>query len=107
MVYKILNIKTLNTYPIVLKNIRITSAPPIHVPIELPRFANITTSNTLVTLFLQNPFKLNISSERFSKSSTLGFLIRASTIPANQPAAKNGFNDVIGAAKNAVKIDMI
>src|SRR5699024_8447251 len=54
------------------KNKRSTSAPPINVPIELPKFASTTISNMRVTLLFQKPFTLKTSSERFSKSATLG-----------------------------------
>lgn len=37
-------------------NNRMTSAPPINVPSELPRFAKRTTSKTRVTLLCQKPF---------------------------------------------------
>ena len=87
------------------KKSRITSAPPTSVPIVLPTFANMTTSKTFVTLFFQNPLKLNTSSASVSKSLTLGFLIKASTNPANQPAASNGFKEEMGATTKAVKMD--
>lgn len=81
-----------------------TSAPPMKVPSELPRLASTTISNTRLTLFRQNPFKLKTSSDSVSKSLTLGLRIYACAKPANQPAASKGFNEVIGAAINAVKM---
>src|SRR5690625_1440000 len=64
----------------------------------------ITTSRILVTLLCQNPFTLCTSSDKLSKSLTYGFFKYACTIPANQPDANNGFNDVNGAAIKAVII---
>ena len=81
------------------------SIPEISVPIVENRFANITTSKVLVTRFFQNPFRSAVSILKSSKSLTLGFLIEASTIPANHPEASKGFNDVIGAAIKAVRTD--
>lgn len=53
-------------------NKRMTSAPPINVPSELPKFASTTTSKTRVTLLFQKPFRLKTSSDKLSKSLTLG-----------------------------------
>src|SRR5690625_352910 len=83
------------------KNKRTTSAPPIKVPILLPKFAKRTTSNIRVTLLFQKPFTLYTSSARLSKSATLGFRKYAWTIPAKNPAARNGTVEVIGAAIKA------
>ena len=80
------------------------SNPEINVPILEKTLANTTINKILVTLFFQNPFNVFVSSPRFSKSLTFGFLIIASTIPANQPAANNGLSDVIGAITKAVRI---
>jgi len=89
---------------IVSINIFITLAPPIKVPRELPRLARATINSILVTLFRKKSLKVIIS-PKFSKSSTLGFRIMASTIPANQPAASRGFKELTGATKNAVRIE--
>jgi len=51
---------------------RTTSAPPMIVPIEPPKFAKVTINRIRVTLLFQKPLRLNTSSERFSKSLTLG-----------------------------------
>src|SRR5690625_3131992 len=64
----------------------------------------MTTSKTRVTLFCQKPFTLYTSSDNSSKSTTLGLLTYAWTIPATQPAARNGFSEVMGAAKTAVRM---
>ena len=74
------------------------------VPKELPRLVKATTKSILVTLLRKKSLKVVIL-PRSSKSSTLGFLTIASTIPANQPAASNGFKEVMGAARNAVRIE--
>src|SRR5690606_3526673 len=57
------------------KNKRTTSAPPIKIPKVVPRLDKTIISKILVTLLFQNPFKLKTSSERFSKSATLGLRI--------------------------------
>ena len=71
------------------------------------RFANITTIRVFVTRFFQKPFKVAVSCAKSSKSFTFGFLIVASTIPANQPGANRGLSEVIGEATIAVRIDNI
>ena len=77
----------------------------MNVPMTLPMFANTTTSNTFVSLFVHQPFAVFKSSFNASKSFTLGLRIIASVSPANHPAAKSGFKELIGAARNAVRID--
>ena len=91
---------------ILRKDLKIPS-PEMKVPIVEKTLAKITTRRILVTPFFQNPFIVLVSSERSSKSLTLGFLIIASTMPANQPAAIRGLSEVIGAAMKAVMIERI
>ena len=86
-------------------NLLTTSIPDMNVPIEEKRFANTTTRSVLVTLFFQNPFRLAVSSAISSKSFTFGFLMLASTIPANHPDASKGFRDVSGAMTKTVTMD--
>lgn len=78
--------------------------PPKKVPMELPILANMTTKRILVILFFQSPFIVFKSSAIFSESLTVGLRIWASTSPANHPAAKAGFREVMGATKNAVRM---
>ena len=86
-------------------NLEIISIPDMKVPIVENRLANNTIIKVRVTLFFQNPLNVEVSSAKSSKSFTFGFLIDASTIPANQPDASRGFKDVIGAITKAVRID--
>ena len=86
-------------------NLLTTSIPDMNVPIEEKRFANTTTKSVLVTRFFQKPFRLAVSSAISSKSFTFGFLMLASTMPANQPDASKGFKDVSGAMTKAVMTD--
>src|SRR5690625_4512166 len=81
-----------------------TSAPPANVPKALPRLANTTTSSILVTLLCQKPLTEKTSSERFSKSLTVGRKKYAWINPANKPAERRGFKEVNGAAIKAVSI---
>lgn len=69
------------------------------VPNELPKFVKTTTRSIRVNLFFQKPLIERISVGRFSKSLTLGFREKASTIPETHPAAIIGFKDVKGAAR--------
>ena len=77
----------------------------MNVAIDENRLVNKTSSKVRVTLFFQKPFSDEVSSAKSSKSFTFGFLIDASTIPANQPEASSGFNEVIGDMMKAVSID--
>ncbi|NQT71060.1 MAG: hypothetical protein HQ552_15955 [Desulfobacteraceae bacterium] len=69
------------------------------VLIALPKFVNTTIRRILVTLFCQKPLMERMSSDRFSKSLTFGFLEKAPTSPETHPAAIIGFKDVKGAAR--------
>ena len=75
-----------------------------NVPMELPIFDIITTASALRKRFLKNLLKLNISCEILLISWTVGFRMVASTRPASQPQARNGFMDVKGAVTSAVRI---
>lgn len=58
-----------------LRNVRITSAPPIKVPNEPPMLVRMMTNRTLVNLLRQKPLMEKTSSDNVSKSATLGRLI--------------------------------
>ena len=70
----------------------------------LPTFAKATTIRSRITLLFKKSRRLS-NLLRSLKSFTTGVLSLASTYPATHPAAIAGFNEVIGAATNAVAID--
>ena len=78
----------------------------INEPIALPMLESNKTIRAWVILFLYQPFSLQISSDKFSISWTLGFFKNASIIPVQKPTPINGFIDVIGAIKNEATIVM-
>ena len=78
--------------------------PATMVPIDDPKFAAITINSAFKNLLDKIPLIEKISFGTLFTSSTVGFLIEASTKPANHPQAKNGFNEVNGAAIKAVNM---
>lgn len=76
---------------------------PIKVPTTLPMLEKKKTKRIWVILFLKNPFMLNISSGKCSKSETLGFRSIDSSTPVNSPTPTVGLIEVMGAATKASK----
>ncbi len=74
---------------------------PMKVPTTLPMLEKKKTKRIWVILFLKNPFMLSISSGKFSKSETLGFLSIDSITPVNRPTPTVGLIEVMGAATKA------
>ena len=75
----------------------------IHAPAIDPRLVRAVTSNTLPARFVQN----NLAESNFKnspKSSPVGSLIFIWAYPANHPAARAGFSEVIGDAHAATKM---
>ena len=75
-----------------------------NVPIELNTLAIMTTNRILRILFFSIVLTDLTSSPMFCMSLTVGFDKNAWTIPANQPAARKGLRELIGAIKKAVNM---
>ena len=76
----------------------------IQVPMLDPMFPNIVTRSTFPTLFLQNREALS-NARNSCASLPVGAATFSCVYPANQPAARVGFRDVIGEATDPTRIE--